>query len=386
MISQFACTSLWFAGNAIIQDLVRELQLPVAALGHITSSVQFGFIVGTLAFALLAIADRFSPSRVFFTSALAGALLNAGILLGEQRLPSLLLFRFGTGFFLAGIYPIGMKIAADYQDKDLGKALGYLVGALVLGTAFPHLLKALTHGLPWLYVVRATSALSITGGLIILLFVPDGPYRKKGGKIHLKAIPKAFRNREFRAAALGYFGHMWELYAFWAFIPLILAVYQQLHPQYHLPVSLLSFLLIAIGGFSCVIGGYLSQQFGSKKVASSALLASACCCLVSPFAFNMPAAVFLSFLFFWGMVVTADSPQFSTLVAQHAPTELKGSALTAVNCIGFSITIVSIQLTGYLLKYFPPTLVYVTLSLGPLLGIITLLLGQRNKKLLGTTV
>lgn len=379
VISQFACTSLWFAGNAIMQDLVRELQLPAAALGHITSSVQFGFIVGTLVFALLAVADRFAPSRVFFASALAAAALNAGLLIGEQSLSSLLLLRFGTGFFLAGIYPVGMKIAADYHERGLGKALGYLVGALVLGTAFPHLIKAATQGLPWLYVIISTSAFSLLGGLIILLFVPDGPYRKKGGKIDLKAFPKTFRNREFRAAAFGYFGHMWELYAFWAYIPLILAAYQEIHPGTSLPVSWLAFLLIGVGGLSCVAGGYLSQRFGSKKVAFSALLASAFCCLLSPLAFYIAPPFFLAFLFFWGMVVTADSPQFSTLVAQHAPLEFKGTALTSVNCIGFSITIVSIQLIGLLLAYFPSSLVYVVLSAGPLLGVAALLASKRKK-------
>ena len=363
-----------------MQDLTREFQLSASGLGHVTSSVQFGFITGTLAFALLAVADRFSPSRVFFASAMAGALLNAGLLFGEQSLSSLLLLRFGTGFFLAGIYPVGMKIAADYHEKGLGKALGYLVGALVLGTAFPHLLKALTQGLPWLYVITATSAFSIAGGLLILLFVPDGPYRKKGGSIQLKAFPKTFRNREFRAAAFGYFGHMWELYAFWVYIPLILLSYQQLNPEKELPVSLLSFLLIAIGGISCVVGGYLSQQFGSKKVAFCALLASGFCCLLSPFAFYMPVALFLAFLFLWGMVVTADSPQFSTLVAQHAPQEFKGTALTAVNCIGFSITIISIQLVGLFIKFFPPTLVYTILGAGPLLGIFALVKGRRVQK------
>lgn len=379
VISQFACTSLWFAGNAIMQDLVRELQLPPATLGHITSSVQFGFIVGTLVFALLAIADRFAPSRVFFASALAAALLNAGLLAGEQSLFSLLLLRFGTGFFLAGIYPVGMKIAADYHEKGLGKALGYLVGALVLGTAFPHLLKAATQGLPWLYVITFTSACSVAGGFIVLLFVPDGPYRKKGGRIDLSAFPKTFRNREFRAAAFGYFGHMWELYAFWAYIPLILAAYQQLHPGTTLPISWLSFLLIGIGGLSCVAGGYLSQQFGSKKVAFTALLASCLCCLFSPLAFYMPTAFFLAFLFFWGMAVTADSPQFSTLVAKHAPLEFKGTALTTVNCIGFSITIISIQLIGLLLSHFPSTRVYIILSVGPLLGVVALLSSRRQK-------
>ena len=146
--SQFACTSLWFASNAVMGDLVATFGLDASALSHLTSAVQFGFIAGTLVFALLAIADRFSPARVFFISALLGAAANLGALLDSNTLASLLLFRFGTGFFLAGIYPVGMKIAADYYEKGLGKSLGYLVGALVLGTTFPHLLKDASGLLP----------------------------------------------------------------------------------------------------------------------------------------------------------------------------------------------------------------------------------------------
>ena len=145
VLSQFCCTSLWFAGNGVMPDLVSTFGLSESAIGHLTSAVQFGFIVGTLVFAILSIADRFSPSKVFFTCAILGALFNLGVVWEGNSLGSLLSFRFFTGFFLAGIYPVGMKIAADYFEKGLGKSLGYLVGALVVGTAFPHLLKEMTH-------------------------------------------------------------------------------------------------------------------------------------------------------------------------------------------------------------------------------------------------
>lgn len=177
VISQFFCTSLWFAGNGVINDLVINFDLNVTALGHLTSAVQFGFITGTLIFALLTIADRFSPSKVFLMSALLGSLFNLGVIWEGNSWISLLFLRFSTGFFLAGIYPVGMKIAADYYEKGLGKSLGFLVGALVIGTAFPHLLREITDTYSWKTVIIATSSLAMMGGILMVIMVPDGPYR-----------------------------------------------------------------------------------------------------------------------------------------------------------------------------------------------------------------
>ena len=373
VISQFCCTSLWFAGNGVMVDLVANFNLKESALGHLTSAVQFGFISGTLVFAVLTIADRFSPSKVFFVSALLGAFCNICMVGEFNDLFSLLLFRFLTGFFLAGIYPVGMKIAADYFDKGLGKSLGFLVGALVLGTAFPHLLKDVLQTISWTYVLLTTTCLAILGGLAMILFVPNGPYRKSSKRLDFSAFSKVFKHTDFRAAAFGYFGHMWELYAFWAFVPVILKHYSQLHPQSNLNIPVLSFIIIGIGGLACVIGGYLSIRIGAKKTAFSALFLSCICCLLSPFTFNIGSEIFfIGFLMFWGMVVIADSPMFSTLVAQNAEAEIKGTALTIVNCIGFSITIISIQVLNSLQNLMDPSFIYIILAIGPLFGLIGL--------------
>jgi len=196
-----------------MNDLVQAFNLPDNALGHLTSVIQLGFITGTLVFALLMIADRFPPSRVFFVSALLGSIANLGIAWGENSFSSLLGLRFITGFFLAGIYPVGMKIAADYYQAGLGKSLGWLVGALVFGTAFPHLLQVFSGTLEWTMVIYITSTLALLGGTMILLLVPPGPYRKAGTQVDLTAWFKVFKDKKFRTAAFGYFGHMWELYA-----------------------------------------------------------------------------------------------------------------------------------------------------------------------------
>ncbi len=373
VLSQFLCTSLWFAGNGVMNDIILKFHLLPEALGYLTAAIQLGFIAGTLIFAILSIADRYAPSTVFFICAVAGAIFNAGVIWNSNTLISILFFRFSTGFFLAGIYPVGMKIAADYFDKGLGKSLGFLVGALVVGTAFPHLLKEIKGTLPWQFVIMATSFLAVFGGILMIIFVPNGPFRKPSLGIRFSAITDVFKDKNFRAAAFGYFGHMWELYAFWAFVPILLTTYNSTQSTANYNISLASFLIIGFGGISCVISGYLSQYLGVKKVAFSALLLSGCCCLLSPLIFLIPvAAIYLVFLLFWGMVVIADSPLFSTLVAQNAPVELKGTALTIVNSIGFFLTVCSILLIDRLRGISNSNIIFMLLAVGPIIGLIAL--------------
>ena len=373
VFSQFCCTSIWFAGNGVMGDLVENFHLNKLALGHLTSAVQFGFILGTFLVALLAITDRFSPSKVFFVSALIAALFNLGIIYKFNTLFSLLMFRFLTGFFLAGIYPVGMKIAADYYKEGLGKSLGFLVGALVVGTAFPHLLSGFNKIISWKTLMLFTSSLSIIGGFLILWLVPNGPYQKSIQKIDISIFYKIFKLKEFRKAAFGYFGHMWELYTFWAFTPILLTTYTKMHPNNTFNVSVLSFLIIGFGGLACVLSGFISQHLDVKKTARLLLLLSCLCCLISPILFlTNDEYVFIGFLFFWGMVVVADSPLFSTLIAQNIPSQQKGTAFTIVNSIGFAITIISLQLLNNLKNNFNNQYLFTLLAIGPIVGLMAL--------------
>lgn len=369
--AQFACTSVWFAGNAVITDIIREFSLSADALGHLVAAVQLGFITGTLLFAVFTLSDRFSPSRVFFTCAMAAALANLSVFVADG-FSLLLVARFMTGFFLAGIYPVGMKIAADYHQEGLGKALGWLVGALVLGTAFPHLVHMYTSTLSWKGVMMISSLFSVLGGITVLFFVPDGPYRSRSNGFDPSVLRRIFRIGLFRSAAFGYFGHMWELYTFWAFVPSILYTYFDQHSMADYSVSLLSFCIISAGAVACVGGGYLSRRIGSARTASLALLISGCCCLLSPLFFQFSFLVFCLFLLLWGMSVVADSPQFSTLVAQAIPAEIRGTALTITNSIGFAITICSIETINYLRPYIAPQNLYLILAIGPLLGLLAM--------------
>jgi len=203
--------------------------------------------------------------------------------------------------------------------------------------------------------------------------VPDGPHRKQSQNPDVMAIFKVFKVQKFRSAAFGYFGHMWEVYAFWAFVPIILATYVNLHPGTDLNIPVWTFLIIGLGGPACVIGGYISQSFGTKKTAALALFLSGLCCLASPLIINVHSDfLLLVFLVFWGMVVIADSPLFSTLVAQNTKAETKGTALTIVNSIGFAITIISIQLLNILQEGIKPSYIYLILAIGPILGLLAL--------------
>lgn len=352
----------------------KEFDLDEGYLAHLSSAVQFGFISGTLVFAILGIADRISPSKVFFLSALIAAAFNVGILMPGLGSSGLLALRWTTGFFLAGIYPVGMKVAADHYATGLGRSLGFLVGALVLGTSFPYLLQSFGSRIHWKYIVYTTTALSVAGGLAMLLFVPDGPHRRPAQKFRPAAFWAGFSNRNFRAAALGYFGHMWELYAFWVFVPVILTTYTTLHPLSGLNVPLASFLIIASGSIACVVSSVVAVKNGAKKTAFTALLISCACCLISPlFLFSASPVLLIAFLFLWGMSVIADSPLFSTLVAQNAPATSRGSSLTIVNCIGFAITIVSIQLVNAFANRIGLQYVFMLLAIGPVLGLSALL-------------
>ncbi|HET9024666.1 MAG TPA: MFS transporter, partial [Burkholderiaceae bacterium] len=260
----------------------------------------------------------------------------------------------------------------SWYREGLGGALGFLVGALVLGTALPHLVRGLDGGLPWQTVSLTLSLLAAGGGLLMFVLVSEGPYLAQATRFDPTAIVRAFGSPAFRASATGYFGHMWELYTLWAFVPILLSGYGAMHRQ-AIDVSFWSFVIIGAGAIGCVGGGHLSRFTGSARVAFAQLLLSGLCCLLSPFAFGLPAAGFLAFMVFWGIVVVGDSPQFSALNAATAPREFVGSALTIVNCIGFAITVVSVQLATWLSANLPIEAWFVPVALGPALGLFALL-------------
>ncbi|WP_066253517.1 MFS transporter [Hydrogenophaga flava] len=365
VLAQFAGTSLWFAVNAVMPDLQRAFGWPATAVGTLTSALQAGFIAGTLVFALLAIADRFAPRRVFLVCALAGSGCTVGAWAMVSDFGALLAWRFATGFFLAGIYPVGMKIAAQWYTRGLGPALGLLIGALVLGSASAHALRALGDTLPWPTLMLGVAALAAAGGVSLYALLPDPPGAvARVTTLQWRALATIVTDARVRSSVFGYFGHMWELYTLWVLMPLILATRLQ-----GTTLSWAAFATLGAGVLGCVGGGWLVPRFGSARVAGVQLAISGLCCLLAPLLMGAPDALFYGWLLVWGITVSGDSPQFSTLTARNAPPQAVGSVLTLTNSIGFAISIASILLFVELTRVVPLGWLLTGLALGPALGL-----------------
>mgnify|MGYP000343632546 CR=1 FL=1 len=365
VLAQFAGTSLWFAINAVMPDLQRQMGWAASDVGRLTSALQLGFIAGTLVFAVLTIADRYSSRRVFLMCSLAGALCTLGALFQVESFSALLFWRACTGFFLAGIYPVGMKIAAQWFPKGLGVALGWLVGALVLGSASAHGIRALTTDLPWSSVMLSVAGLAALGGLMLYVCVPE-PLQKpsQAKQLQWRALAVVWTDRRVRSSVLGYFGHMWELYTLWVLVPLILATRFE-----GTQLSLAAFAVIGVGSLGCIVGGFLAQRLGSAWVATLQLILSGLCCVLAPWLLDAPLEWMMVWLMVWGVTAAGDSPQFSTLTASNAPPQAVGSVLTLTNSIGFGISIVSIELFTSLSASNNLGSLLPWLGVGPLLGI-----------------
>ncbi len=368
MLAQFAGTSLWFAGNAILPNL-QPLLGTTALSGWITSAVQLGFIAGTLVYTIFRIPDTYPAPRVFLVSVIAAAVFNL-LILALPLLPAyILLSRFGTGFFLAGVYPVGMKIAADWFRPVLGRVMGFLVGALVLGTALPHLIRGVGQSLPYQDVLLTVSVLAVAGGLLLVWVMPKTVVTGSG-TFNLRVFPMLLRPGALRAGVVGYFGHMWELYALWAFLPALLTIYSQLHPDYLFNKSVWAFYGIAAGFLGCAGGGLLALRMGSRQVATGNLAISCLCTALIPLVVHASPMLFLGFLLIYGVTLAGDSPQLTTIVSINVPAEIRGSLLTLLTCIGFSITIISIQTLAWLLPFSGNSVwAFWLLVPGPVLGI-----------------
>jgi MFS family permease len=368
VIAELFGTSLWFSANGVADRLALEWGLGAAELGWLTNAVQLGFICGTLLFSLSGLADRFPASRIFFICALGGALSNLAFAWWSPELQFALLWRFCTGVMLAGIYPLGMKLVVSWAPEQMGKALGWLTGMLCFGTALPHLIRALGGEYDWQVMVTLSSVLAVIGGVMVFR-TGDGPYAQSSGRFNWGGVLHAFHQPSFRAAALGYFGHMWELYALWTIAPLLIALALGIETlDYGSLTSWFAFVFIAIGGLGCIMGGYWAEKIGSARVAFIALSVSGVLCVIYPGLAHLSLWLLLALLLIWGVAVAMDSPQFSALVSHHAPKESVGSALSIVNGIGFLITVFSIQILTWAWDDLRTAAIWLLVP-GPLIGL-----------------
>lgn len=377
--AQLFGTSLWFSTSAAMPSLIREWGLSPADAGLMISAVQVGFILGTLLFALTNLADILPATKIFLTSAVVGATVNVLFAYWASQLSEALVFRFITGLALAGIYPVGMKVVVSWSPQGIGNALGWLIGALTLGTAMPFLLASAGADFPWRTVIMFSSLLAVISGVLVA-WIGEGPNLTGARKVDLGMILRVFQYRGFRRAAFGYFGHMWELYAFWVVTPLL--IHSALvplgldRPEW---IGLGAFAVIGIGALGCIGGGILSGRWGSRAVASISLMVSGTLCLISPLLLEIHPVFFLVGLLIWGVFVISDSAQFSAMAAKSCPQEYVGTGLTLMNSIGFAITIASIEWVTRLYGVLGVQVAWI-LAPGPLLGLILLNWGARRDK------
>ncbi len=369
-ICQVAVLSLWFSATAALPALLAQHQLSGFQQSLFTSAVQIGFVLGSLASAITGLADRIDPRRLFMICALSGAAVNGLIVLLDPASPVVVLLRFLTGMALAGVYPVGMKMAGSWADRDMGLLIGLLVGALTLGSASPHLFNA--FGITdWRLPLLLASASAAFGGLLIGFAGLGGKFGKSP-RFEPSYVLRAWTDRPLRYANLGYLGHMWELYAMWAWIGLFLNA----SFQYRLPADeaalgayLGSFLVIAAGALGCLLAGLLADRLGRTTITIAAMAVSGLCCIIAGLFFAGPIWLLLVICVIWGLTIVADSAQFSASVAELAGADRVGTMLTLQTALGFLLTLVSIHLMPLFVDLFGWRYAFVPLALGPLVGV-----------------
>src|SRR3954467_13381136 len=367
-IAQFFGMTLWFSATAAAPPIAAEFQLTRAATAWLTMAVQAGFVAGTLLSSVLNLADVVNARRLFTAGCLAGAAANAVIPTAPTS-STIIILRGITGMALACVYPPGMKIAAGWFKDRRGTALGIVVGALTIGSAFPHLLAWGAHAIPWRGLMWIASALAVLGGCIVWATVDDGPYVSAAARFDPRAVFNIVRNTGVRLSTLGYLGHMWELYAMWTWIAAFATASVLARTGVESsPGSLVAFTAIASGAIGCVAAGLWADRFGKARVARLALLTSAACAATTWMIFGAPVPVLFVFAAVWGFSVVADSAQFSALVSEYTSRTHVGTALALQTCVGFLLTIASIRLLPWIAAIAGWRWTFVVLAPGPLLG------------------
>ncbi|HLJ29555.1 MAG TPA: MFS transporter [Candidatus Angelobacter sp.] len=373
-LAELLAMSLWFTGTAVLPQITAIWQSDIALGSWLTIAVQIGFAVGALTFALFNVPDIFSPISVFVACSIAAAAANAGFALAAAHpLPAIFL-RGATGFFLAGVYPPGMKIIAGWYQKGRGLALGIMIGALTVGSAVPHAVNSF-GGISWQAVVLIGSGQALIGGLIVALAVREGPYAMPQSRLDLSQIGEIVSNRPLRLANLGYLGHMWELYSMWGWIAVIVAAASQWSRS---KSEFWTAVVIAIGAAGCIWAGAASDrlQHGMEKeriaqrarVTVIAMSVSAACCILAALVFRSPVLLLLVALV-WGIAVIADSAQFSAIISEVAQKSYIGTALTLQTALGFLLTAFVIRLMAAIGGHFGWQTALAIMAVGPLLGI-----------------
>ncbi len=368
-IAELLGMAVWFSASAVVSALSQAWSLDDAGRAWLTMSVQAGFVIGAFISALLNLSDIIPAPRLISISSFLAAVSTVLIPLLAKSLPFALILRVLTGIFLAGVYPVGMKIITTWTQKDRGLGIGLLVGALAIGSASPHLLNAFGGISDWKQVMVWAAALAAIGGLISLLFIQEGPYKKPSPKFNWKYAGEVLRQRELMLANVGYLGHMWELYAMWAWISVFLTASFKISGLGSVWASAVAFAVIGIGGVGSLIAGQLADRFGRTTVTILALVMSGVCSVLAGILFGGNPLFLTLLCLIWGFAIVADSAQFSAAISELCRKEYTGTALTLQTSLGFLLTLVTIRLTPTLEGYFGWKWAFAFLAIGPLVGI-----------------
>ena len=374
LVAEVAALSLWFVSAAVLPEMVREVALSDGQQAALSSGVQAGFVIGALISAVLGFADRFDPRRVIAVSAISAGLMNALLLVVDPGGMLAVAARFATGAFLAGVYPVGMKIAVGWGLTDRGFLVGVLVGATTLGSASPHLI-ALSGGADWRVTVAVASLASIGAGFLCLA-TAIGPYHTKASSFDPSVVVEAWKNKKVRLAYAGYLGHMFELYAMWAWVAVAAAASFKLSmpaADAEYTARLTAFFAIAAGGVACGLAGLAADRIGKENVTIIAMIISGGAAVATALTFGGPAWVTIVLIIIWGAAIVPDSAQFSALVADHSPPGQAGSLMTLQTALGFALTIATVQLTAHFAVEFGWPIVIACLAIGPALGVVAML-------------
>lgn len=368
--AEVAAMCLWFGSAAVVGDMAHDVPISAAMKAALSSAVQAGFVVGALASAFSGMADRYDPRRVFAISAFVAAVANLGLLVVPIGGMGAVGLRFLTGVCLAGVYPVGMKIAIGWGKSDRGFLVGLLVAGVTLGSATPHLL-AWAGGADWQVTLSVASAFSLLSAFLIL-FCRTGPYHVQSASFDPRVVTTAWTDKRIRSAYCGYLGHMWELYAMWAWLAVALTVSfgSRLGEQDASDLAkLVTFAAISAGALSSAVAGKVADRIGKAELAILAMAISGCSALATATTFGGPIWITVICVIVWGITIVPDSAQFSALVADFAEADQAGSLLSLQTALGFSLTAITVQVTPMLAERFGWPVVFALLALGPLFGI-----------------
>lgn len=371
VLAELSAMSLWFSASAVIPHIEREWHITPADQSWFVIAVQLGFVAGAFASAVFNLPDIFKTRHFFVACAILAAGTNVYFALITNSVTGAIVTRFLTGFFLAGVYPPGMKLLATWFQRGRGAAIGVLVGALTVGKASPYLINALSTG-SWRTDLLVTSALAAGGAVLVLFFLRDGPYTPAVARFDWRSVWRAFGNRGVRLANFGYFGHMWELYAMWAWIPVFLRDSFAVSGHSHRLADAGSFLVIGAGAAGCVGAGFVADRVGRTLTTIVAMAVSGLSSIAIGFCYGGPAMILLVLATIWGISVVADSAQFSTCITELSQPEYVGTALTIQTSVGFLVTVLTIRLIPLLTSQVGWRYSFASLAIGPALGIVAM--------------